>query len=396
MAITPMPLISRGVPAWTNDDFSGAFPATNANNAVYGGTNYWRCLTAPTGGADSGTLTTPVYLAYDLSSVPSSQRQQVLVHWDQSAVTGAYNPLLISNTPYNIPSDYTIDINSGAGGGSPPVGGWSTLATVASSAAPYHSRQHLVAMSGANWIRIRVTGIVGSALNNNVALNMDIHDAGGGATDSFFFVGDSITQFAFIYSEQSGLSAVMPQQITDELSSYYPVWEDGGVAGWTATDVQAVFSIWLALFPGKYVGLNLGTNDANQGGAYVADFSSKMTNMVSQIFAAGKIPIIPTIPWGSTANLLANVPTLNSQIASIISSNSGTLSGPDLYAYFNAHQSEIDVDGIHPTNPTGYNNYRTQWVNWALNNSSLYASSSLFPSIPSIGGKRHGIGRNLR
>src|SRR5262245_34292588 len=103
MAIIPQMLISRvpsqssGVAAYTNDDFSGAFPASSAVNSTYGGTNYWRCATSPTGNANSGTLTQIVWLALDLSGVSSSQRQQVLMHWDQSAVTGAYDPLLISN-----------------------------------------------------------------------------------------------------------------------------------------------------------------------------------------------------------------------------------------------------------------------------------------------------------
>lgn len=373
-----MPLISRSVPAFTNDDFSGAFPASNANNATYGA-NYWRCAAQPVGGADSGTLTQAVYLAYDLSGVSSAQRGQVLVHWDQSAMTGAYNPQLISNNPDNIPTGYTIDVNPGAGGGSPPGSGWVTKATVSGSA-PYHSRQHLIDMTGNNWIRINVTDITGSISNNNCALNMDVHDASNGASDSWLCTGDSITQRGFMWDEQGGLSAVMPQQIANALPSYYPVWEAAGVGGWTATDAQAVFSTWLALFPGKYVMLNWGTNDANLGGTYVTNFSAKMTNMVQQVLAASKIPVIPHIPWiGTGSQPLTNVQTLNGQIDSIITANPGTLAGPDLYTFFANNQNLIDpTDHIHPTDPAlgtgqGYNEYRTQWVNWAVQN--IYTST---------------------
>src|SRR5579885_3137442 len=115
MAIpTPMPVISRGVPAWTNDDFSGAFPASNACNSSYGGQNYWRCLTTPTSNANSGTLTQAVYLAYDLSGVPSSQRQNVVVVWYNDPSTDPYNSALLVVNYFNTPCTYTIDTNTGA------------------------------------------------------------------------------------------------------------------------------------------------------------------------------------------------------------------------------------------------------------------------------------------
>lgn len=378
---SPMPLISRGVPAFTNDDFSGAFPASHANNSTYGGTNYWRCLTAPTGNANSGTLTQAVYLAYDLSGVQSSQRGLVLVHWDQSAVTGAYDCNLISTTPNNIATSYTIDVNSGAGGGSPPGSGWVTKATVSASE-PYHSRQHLVDMTGNNWLRINVTAITGSVSNNNVALNMDVHDAhassGGIASDSWLCAGDSITQRGFMWDDTGGIGFVMPQQIANLFPTYYPCWESAGMGGWTATDAQAVFSTWLTLFPGKYVTLNFGTNDANLGGSYVTNFSSKMQSMITSALGASKTVVIPTIPWiNTTTQAQTNVNTLNGQIATLISSNPGCIAGPDLYTFFSTHQSDISSDGIHPTDPAlsqgnGYVDYRTQWVTWAQKN--IYTS----------------------
>lgn len=362
-----MPLISRGVPAYTNDDFTGAFPATHANDALYGGTDYWRCATTPTASANSGTLTQAVYLAYDLSGVSSTQRQQVLVHWDQSAVTGAYNPVLIANNTYNIATSYTIDSNTAAGG-TLPTTGWTTLVTVSGSA-PYHSRQHSVNLAGGNWIRMNVTAITGSAGNNNVALNMDIHDAHLGVQDSWFCAGDSITQAAFMYDETNGLSAVMPQQIATALPAYYPVWESGGIGGWTSTDVLTVFSTWLALFPGHYVTLNFGTNDANLGGTYMTTYQANMTNMIQQVLTAGKIPIVPHIPWlNTTAQARANVITLNGLIDTMVLANVGTLAGPDLYAFFLANQTLISGDNLHPTSPAGYNGYRTQWVDWAVAN----------------------------
>lgn len=368
----PMPLISRGVPAYTNDDFSGSYPASHANNATYGGTDYWRCATAPVGGTNSGTLTQAVYLAYDLSGVAVNQRRQCVLVWYNDVSSGAYRPDLISNNSNNIPTSYTIDANA-APGGSLPSSGWVTLATVSGSS-PYHSRQHSINLTGYNWVRINVTGITGSASNNNCAINMDVHDAHLGVQDDWIFYGDSITQRGFMHDDQAGIGFILPQQINNQKSGWFPLWECAGEGGWTATDLQPNFATFLALFPGKYVAINMGTNDANLGGTYVTNFSSNMTNMVQQVLAAGKVPIIPTIPWLNTSTQAqTNVNTLNSQISSIISANPGTIAGPDLYTFFSTHQTDISSDGLHPTDPAlsqgnGYVDYRTQWVNWAITN----------------------------
>src|SRR6266566_5875397 len=98
--LQPMPVISRNVPAYTNDDFTGAFPASQANNTNYHDT--WRCAQTPTGNANSGTLIAPVYLAYDLSGVASASRSQVVVVWyDDAPGAGAYDPGLIANAYIN-------------------------------------------------------------------------------------------------------------------------------------------------------------------------------------------------------------------------------------------------------------------------------------------------------
>lgn len=359
MAIpTPMHLISRDVPAHTNDDFSGAFPASHANNSVYGGTNYWRCATAPVGGTDSGTLTTPVYLAYDLSGVPSTQRLNLLLAWYNDPVTDIYNPGLIGQNYFNIPSDYTIDNNTAAGG-SYPAAGWNTLVTVSSN--PYHSRQHQVDIAEANWIRINVTAVTGSALNNNVAINMDVFDAEASFDDTWLFLGDSITQRGLDHDDIN-LGPILAAQINTLVPTNLPTTENGGVGGYSAADAASNIATWLSITPAHYIALNYGTNDANSGGVLVTNFQANMTTCINAIIAAGKIPVVPKIPWGNTAGLLANVPTLNAVIDTLYTTYPSIVHGPDLYAYFNANQSLISGDGIHPIDPDGYTAYRQQWA----------------------------------
>lgn len=381
MAIpTPMPLISRGVPAFTNDDFSGAFPASAANDGIYGGQHYWRCLTAPTANADSGTLTQAVYLAYDLSGVSSTQRQNVVLAWYNDPSTDPYNSTLLSVSYFNTPTSYTIDINTGAGGGNPPGSGWSTLVTETSQ--PYHSRQYALSISGANWIRIRVTAINGSVSNNNCALNMDIHDAHVANADNWIFFGDSITQRGFDHDDGFINIGTLPAAINALVSSNYPLMEDGGIGGLKASDVVSnnYLATWLPLTSAKYVGLNYGTNDANAGGSPVTNFLSNMTTLVQAVITAGKIPVVhKTIPWGSATGIATNGPAINTALASLFVSFPSIIQGPDLWAYFNANQSLISGDGIHPTDPAiaqgnGYIAYRQQWVNTLV--ASVYSNAS--------------------
>ncbi len=369
----PLPVISRGVPAWTNDDFSGAFPASNACDAVYGGQHYWRCLTTPTANADSGTLTQAVYLAYDLSGVPSAQRQHVVVVWYNDPTTDPYNAAILSTNYFNTPASYTIDINTAAGGGSPPGSGWTTVATETNQ--PYHSRQYAVNLNGANWLRINITAINGSFSNNNAAINMDVHDASAGNQDNWIFYGDSITQRAFDHDD-GFIPNTLPAQINAVKPAFFPLMEDGGIGGLKAADVVSnnYLATWLPLFTGRYVGLNYGTNDANAGGSPVSSFLSNMTTLVQSVIAAGKIPVIhKTICWGSAAGIAANGPTINAALASLFSSYPQIIQGPDLWTYFAANQNLISNDGIHPTDPAastgnGYIAYRQLWASALLAN----------------------------
>jgi hypothetical protein len=382
MAIpTAMPVISRNCPAYTNDDFSGSFPASAACDGIYGGQHYWRCATTPAGNANSGALTQAVYLAYDLSAIPSTQRQSVVWIWYNDPSTDPYDPTILTTNYFNSPQAYTIDINTAAGG-SLPGSGWSTQVTVTSETR--HSRQHVINMAGANWIRMRITAINGSDANNNCALNADVHDIHVANVDNWIWYGNSIDQRGFDHDDGFISIGTLPAVINNSISTNFPLMENGGMGGFKASDMVAnnYLATWLPLFSGKYVGLNFGTNDANAGGSPVSSFLSNMTTLVQAVLAAGKVPVIhKTICWGSAAGIQANGPTINSALASLFASYPSIIVGPDLWAYFSANQSLISNDQIHPTDPAlsqgnGYIAYRQQWANALL--SSVYSSGRAY------------------
>lgn len=347
-----MPIISRNVPAYTNDSNGGVYPASNANDSDY--TSIWRTQ-------DIASTTPPnvAYLAYDLSGVSSSQRKKVMVVWYNNA-TGDYD-YTINGGVYNEARDYTIDANA-ASGGTLPSSGWVNLVTVTGNV--YHSRQHVVDLTGYNWVRIYCTATNGGTSNTGCSLNMDIHDLTHGIQDDFIIFGDSITAGGL--NVDSGPDSSNPIGSLAQLINYathgvnFPIIESGGIGGRTSSDGASHINTWLANFPGKYVGLAYGTNDAN-GGVSAATYKSNMQTMITAILAQGCTPIISHIPWSANTTVQSNAPALNTAIDQLIASNPGCIAGPDLWTFFSNNQSLISGDNIHPT-AAGYTALRQQWA----------------------------------
>ncbi len=336
-------LISRNVPAFAS---TSIHPAFDANGATYD--IAWRSQGAP------------AWLAYDLSQVPAEQRSKVLVAWynDES---GNYDHTIEHYPAYNLPEDYTIDVNAAPGGGPTPDIGWISLVTVQGN--HYHSRQHVVDMKGYNWIRINITAIDGSTLNEDANLNMDVYDARPALQDDWIFFGDFITAGGMGHQTINGVAA-FAQLINTKAPNHYPVQENGGVAYLTSADGVNYLNTWLSLFPGKYVGLDFGIKEAASC-ADPATFYNNYVTMVNDVLSAGKIPVVPYISWGRTANIQKCGPAFNAQIAALYTAFPQIIHGPDLWTFFQSHQDLIASDDVHP-NDVGYGAYRQQWADAML------------------------------
>ena len=346
----PAPLISRNVPAFASSEEGGA--ARNANDGDYA--TFWR------------SVGTPAWLAYDLSSVPAAQRGQVVVAWYNDPMTPDYDPVLIGKNAYNLPTAYTLEANAAAGG-APPAAGWQVLVTVTDNI--YHSRQHLVNLSGYNWVRINVSTVRGVPGNTDVALNLDVHDASQGAQDDWMFYGDYISAAGFDHAPR-GVGA-FAQIINASQPGRFPIQETGGTAYMQSGDGARLMKAYLNLFPGQFVALSFGTTDADFFAAndpnLPADFYGNYVTMVQAVLAAGKTPVVPKIPWGRTPNAQANIPRLNAKIADLYTAYPQIIHGPDLYAYFAGHQDQIAADGLNPTD-AGFAALRQQWAQQMLQN----------------------------
>jgi lysophospholipase L1-like esterase len=342
-----MPVISRGAPAFAS---SQLYPAADANDSDY--TSYWR-----------GSI--PGWIAYDLSKVPAGQRGKVLVAWYNDPITSPYDHTVTGEVAYNSLKSYTIQANAAAGGTSAPSSGWVTLATITGNV--YHSRTALVDMTGYNWIRLNVTAADGSSGNTDAMFNLDVHDASQGVSDSWIFYGDSITQDG-TYHEPVGPGNVgnFSQLINAAKADHFPAYEDAGIGGLQSSDGAQNIAKWLALFPGKYVALSYGTNDANGCGDTTAFYDNYVT-MVTAVLNAGKVPVVPTIPWARTSDVQKCGPGFVAKIQALYAAYPQVVKGPDLWSYFKSNQSLISGDNLHPS-AAGYAAFRQQWANAMLAN----------------------------
>ena len=219
-AIEPNPVISRNCPS-----YSGNGDAKSANDEHY----FSFCF-----------MTSPDYLAYDLSNVPDSEKKQVLAVWYN---TSAFDNIGNYANRNMEPSDYTIEVNT-ADGGEYPTDGWEIVETVTENT--LSSRQHLISMKGYNWIRLNISKADGQE-GKTASINFDIHSAPNGVSDSWLFLGDSITAGGMNNCYGTGFAT----HINMIDSKYFPVQENGGIGGILSSDGKANIDRWLSVSHAK-------------------------------------------------------------------------------------------------------------------------------------------------
>ncbi len=324
----PNSIISRNVPSYSS-----------SGRASDGNDNYY--YTEWSGNA-------PAYLAYDLSSVPQSQRKQVLAAWYN---IGTYDNIGQYVNKSNEPVNYTIELNK-APGGSYPNDGWVTAAEVKNN--HYSSRQHYIDMQGYNWIRLNVT----SSDGGSVKLNFDVHDASDGVSDSWIFFGDSITAGSMVNCYGTSFAEFMNR--ID--SKYYPVQQNGGIGGTLSSDGRNAIDGWLSDNPAKFVSIAYGTNDAWGNPNNAQRYYENVKYMIDAVIAAGKTPVLPKIPYATNQDVGANTGYYNAMIDKLYREYGDKLvHGPDFDTFFRENTQYLSGDGVHPSSD-GYEAMRKLWA----------------------------------
>ena len=336
------PLISRNAPAYSGKTDN----ASSGNDDKY--YTFW-------------TSTAGDYLAYDLSSVPGSQRKKVLAVWYN---TSTYDNIGVYVNKDSEPVDYTIEVNKAAGGNY-PTSGWEVAETVTGNG--YSSRQHLIDMDGYNWIRMNVTKVNGT----QVSLNLDIHDASNGVSDSWIFFGDSITAGSMVNAFGTGFATFVNQLD----SGYFPVQENGGIGGISSREGKENIDKWLSISPAKYVSIAYGTNDAWGNPNNAQSYYENTKYMIDAILNAGKVPVLPKIPYATNSDVGSNTGYYNAMIDKLYNEYGEKLvHGPDFDEFFRNNTWGLGEDGVHP-NSDGYEAMRKLWAETMYKN--VYSKLSL-------------------
>ena len=348
--VTANPVISRNCPA-----YSGTNPAT----ATAGNDDYYYSFWQGVAPDD--------YLAYDLSGVPEENRRVIDAVWYN---TSAYDVIGLYINRNQEPSDYTIEINS-APGGDYPQDGWEIVETVTGNT--LSSRQHIVNFEGYNWIRLHITG-VDEKTEGNCMVNFDIHDVSDGVTDSWIFYGDSITAGGMNNCFGTGFATYINRLD----ANYFPIQENGGIGGITSTDGLNNIDRWLSVFPGKYVSIAYGTNDAwgNQSGAQ--KYYENTVAMIQKVLDAGKVPVLPKIPHAEEPGVADYLDDYNAMIDKIYEEFPEVVKGPDFDAIMREHPEYLSSDGVHP-NSEGYEEMRRIWAETMYQN--VYTADSGSTSV---------------
>jgi lysophospholipase L1-like esterase len=120
----------------------------------------------------------------------------------------------------------------------------------------------------------------------------------------------------------------------------------------------------------RFFVLGYGTNDANRGAKDA--YRSNMQSMIDMVKAAGKIPIIPRIPYASNTGY-SMTDQYNVIVDDLVATNN-LIPGPDFYAFFMANQDDFtcppcgtgrSTDGLHP-NDTGLQAMNQLWATAAM------------------------------
>jgi len=330
ITLLPNPLLSRGRPV------AGWAPArfNRPERAVDGDYRSSWDVGRP-------TAAEPAWIAIDVGKGPT----RVLLAWSANGSPD------YEETDYGSPGSYRIEVSGDSTDGK--NGAWTTVTTVARVTT--HGAAHAFDFAGKRWVKMVVTGVPAESPNGVQISEIDVHDASSGASDTWFFMGDSITALAFGRAQQPSFATC----VHDRHASFFPVMLDGGIGGTTSRDGAARVDDWIAENPdARFWAIGYGSNDSAGHATDASSFRNDMRKIVSRLRAAGRVPILASIPY-STDGQHEGIPSFNRAIEEI-RSESSLPAGPDLYAWFFAHPNELR-DGLHP-NERGVDSMNRLWA----------------------------------
>lgn len=363
-AVTPNPRVSVGKTVKLSG--TDAWSATLLSDGKFG--NAW-------------SYSAGSWAAIQLDAGPS----KVLVNWND--VSANWSDLVPSSGACNngttYPSSYRILTSKNSTDGSD--GAWDTLVRVTGNVVA--GRSHLIDFAGASWVKMLV--VAGSGRMDE----LEVYDASNGAADSWFFMGTSISMMTF-------KSPVADSNFSDLVHARNPAQTPslvrGGVPCINSTQVLASITAYLDAMVGvHYLAIEMGTNDAWGGGDWnLANYTSNMQKIIDSARGRGMEPILarvlPTDSTRTSGNWQVH-PGYPKAIDSLTKKNN-LIAGPDLDAWFRAHPSELNSDGVHPS-ATAAQSIQRLWADAMTKN--LYTQATSIAPLRRLSGTRSATGRDV-
>lgn len=362
-AITPNPLLSRGLTARTS---------AGDNTYITDGTlTNWKQCTAKDIALNVGEGPTRLFVTWES-------------YGDCAWATNFTNNCGHNGTPLK-----NFSILTSANSTNGQDGDWEEVATIENN--PVMSRGVFIDFEGKSWFRFFSEENVGEILE------IEAFDISNGGDDTWFFMGTSISQMGLKQQETDSTTADI---LHARFPNYTPAMLRGGIGCINSTEVVAHLSDYL-----KYAGnvkhwaIEMGTNDCWGGGDWNLDnFRKNMQTIIDSAKAHGIEPVIARIIATDSAKAGWQVNPKYLDLIDELTETNNLHPGPDFYTYFKEHDGLHASDGVHPNGENGggqamhhlwaealaplYRQQETQPTDTTTTNSELTSSSKI--CIPRI------------
>lgn len=218
-------------------------------------------------------------------------------------------------------------------------GNWDVAATITNN--PVMARGVDIDFTGKSWFKFVSNGDVGQILE------IEAFDMSNGGTDTWFFMGTSISQMGI---KQQDTDSTTAQLIHAKFPNYTPAMLRGGIGCINSTEVVAHLKEYLEYAGNvKFWAIEMGTNDAWGGGDWnLATYKKNMQTIIDSAKAHGITPIIARIIATDSAKAGWQVNPAFLEAVDKLTEDNNLPKGPDFYSYFKEHPELLASDGVHP------------------------------------------------
>ena len=218
-------------------------------------------------------------------------------------------------------------------------GDWVEAASVKNN--PVMSRGVDIDFAGKSWFKFVSEGEVGQILE------IEAFDMSAGGTDTWFFMGTSISQMGI---KQQDTDSTTAQLIHAKFPEYTPAMLRGGIGCINSSEVVEHLSEYLEYAGNvKFWAIEMGTNDAWGGGDWnLATYKKNMQTIIDSAKAHGITPIIARIIATDSSKAGWQVNPAFLEAVDNLTKENNLPKGPDFFAYFKEHPEQLASDGVHP------------------------------------------------